>query len=77
MAMSGTKLTIDQMLLALVVDNLNFIAWTKTKDARHGKFKQKSMLKMLTEENTKTKDDLISFKTPEEFEEYMNQFNSR
>ena len=74
MKLSGTKLTIDQMLMAMIADNLQFLAWTKTKDAKHGKYKQKSILKTLQGEYDKPKDDLLSFKTVEEYEEYMKQF---
>ena len=46
---SKTKLTIEQMLLAMLVDGI---------------------FKKLTEEN-KPKDELMSFRTPEEFEAWM------
>lgn len=76
MKLSNTKLTVEQMLLAIVADNLQYIAWTKTKDARKGRYKNKSILKTLQGEyqNGNGKDDLMSFKTVEEFEEYMTQF---
>ena len=74
MKLSETKVTIEQMMMAMMADNLNFLAWTKTKDAKHGKYKQKSILKTLMGEYDKKKDDLISFKTVEEYEEYMKQF---
>ena len=60
--------------MAMMVDNLNFIAWSKTKDAKHGRYKQKSILKTLMGEYDKKKDDLEVFETIEEFEEYMNGF---
>ena len=60
--------------MAMVVDDLNFLAWTKTRDAKHGKYKQKSILKVLQGEYDTKKEDLISFKTVEEYEEYMKQF---
>lgn len=74
MKMSGAKITIEQMLLAIIADGIQFLGWTKTKDAKHGKYKQKSILKTLQGEYDKPKDDLISFKTVEEYEEYMKQF---
>lgn len=73
--LSDSKLSIEQMLLSMLVDNMNFLAWTKTKDAkRGGRFKQKSVLKTLQGEYQKAKDELMSFKTIEEYEEYMKQF---
>jgi len=74
MKVSNTKITIDQMIMAIIADNLQFLSWTKTKDAKHGRYKQKSILKTLNGEYEKEKDDLISFKTVEEYEEYMMQF---
>lgn len=74
MKLSGTKITIEQMLMAIIADNLQFLSWTKTKDAKHGRYKQKSILKTLQGEYDRPKDDLMTFKTIEEYEEYMKQF---
>lgn len=74
MKVSNAKITVDQIIMAIIADNLQFISWTKTKDAKHGRYKQKSILKTLNGEYDKEKDDLISFKTVEEYEEYMKQF---
>lgn len=74
MKMSGAKLTVEQMLMAIMADSLQFLSWTKTKDAQHGRYKQKSILKTLMGEYDKQKDDLISFSSIEEYEEHMKQF---
>lgn len=71
---SGTRLSVEQMLSAMTVDSLNFLAWTKTKDAQRGRFKQKSILKTLMGEYDNKKEELMSFKTIEEYEEHMKQF---
>lgn len=71
---SKTKLNIEQMLMAMMVDDLNFLAWTKTKDAKHSRYKKKSVLKLLQGEYEKEKDELQSFATIEEYENYMKQF---
>lgn len=65
---SKTKLTIEQMLLAMLVDGVNISIWQRggAKKSR----KPISIFKKLTEEN-KPKDELMSFRTPEEFEEWM------
>lgn len=76
MYLADTKLTIDQMILSIVADNLQFISWTKTKDAKHGRYNGKSILKTLNGDNEIGKEDLISFATIEDFEEYMEQFNN-
>lgn len=73
---SDTKITLDQMLMAMMVDSLKFISWTFTQEARRGKpYKQKSVLKTLQGEYESEKDDLESFSTVEEFNAYMEQFN--
>lgn len=72
---SNTKITINQIMMAMCVDALQFIAWTKTKDAQHGRYKQKSILKALQGEYDKQNDDLVSFDTIEDFENYMKQFH--
>ena len=64
MKMAGMKLTIDQTLMALILDDLNLMMWAKSK--RHGS-KPKSVYKLLTEE-PKPKDELMKFKDIESFE---------
>lgn len=72
---SDTKLTLEETLLAMILDGINFICWTYTKEAKKGRpYSKKSVLKLLNGEYDKEKDDLEIFKTIEEFEEYMNQF---
>lgn len=73
MHVSGNKITLEQMLLAIIADNLNFLSWTKTKDAKKGRYKKKSIFKTLISDEKK-KDDLVGFKTVEEYENYMKQF---
>ena len=64
---SGQKLTIEQSLLAFILDDLNLILWSKSK--RRGA-KPKSIYKKLTEEKAR-KDELRSFDTPEDYEAWM------
>lgn len=66
MKMSGQKLTIDQTLLALILDDFNLLLWSRSK--RHGS-KPKSAYKLLTEE-PKPKDELMKFKDVESFEKW-------
>lgn len=73
MHISGSKINLEQILLAIIADNLNFLSWTKTKEAKKGRYKKKSILKTLTEEKKK-KDDLVSFGSIEDYEQYMKQF---
>lgn len=62
------------MLDAMMVDSLSFLSWTKTKDAQHGRYKQKSILKTLLGEYDEQKDELMSFDSIEAYEEHMKQF---
>lgn len=66
MKMAGIKLTIEQTLMALILDDLNLIMWQRSK--KHGS-KPKSAYKLLTEE-PKPKEELMRFKDIESFEEW-------
>lgn len=71
---SKQRLTLEQFLLSIIADNLQWMSWTKTKDARHNKNKPKSILVRLTEEDKNN--DIVSFKSPEEYEEYMRKLRN-
>lgn len=72
MHMSDSRLTLNQMMMAAILDELRFLSWTKTK---HGKrYNQKRILKALQGEYDTKKDELMSFKTVEEYERYMKRF---
>lgn len=47
MALSGQRITTDTLLLASAVDQLNFIAWTKTENAQNGFGRPKSVVNAL------------------------------
>lgn len=62
------------MLMAAIVDNLQFISWTKTKAAQKGNNKPKSVFnKLMGFDKKNTKDELMSFSSPEEFELWRRQ----
>lgn len=65
---SGINLTLNQMLLAMLVDGVNISIWQRggAKKSR----KPQSIFKKLTEK-TKPKDELMSFRSPEEYETWM------
>lgn len=67
---SGVNLTMDQMLLAMLVDGVNMSIWQRggAKKSR----KPMSIFKKLTEKE-KPKDELMSFRTPEEYEAFMKR----
>lgn len=56
------------MLLALLVDGVNISNWLQNGAKRNRK--PQSIFRKLTEQE-KPKDELMSFRTPEEYEEWM------
>ena len=71
---SNNKLSFNQMLLCSIYDSLQFLCWTKTKDAQKNKNRPKSILEKMLGEDKKNKDELQSFATIEEYETYMSRF---
>lgn len=63
MALSGNQLTIEEYMMATIIDQLSVIIWSKTKDASKGRNKPKSILEKLTKNNEITK-----FENAESFE---------
>lgn len=64
MKLSGQKLNLNKSLQALIVDDLNFLVWAKTKDAQKNKNKPKSIFKALTSTATQ---DLFGFDSVDDF----------
>lgn len=73
MHFAGAKIKTDTMLLALTVDRLTALLWTKTKDAEKGRNKPKSIYEALTGINENKETDAKTFSTAEEFYKYRNQ----
>lgn len=73
MNISESKLTFEQMLLASAVDNLNFLAWTKTKDAQKNMNRPKSVLEKILNEEQKV--EYKAFETAEELEAFFKRIN--
>ena len=65
---TGINLTLDQMLLAMIVDGINISIWQRG-GAKKSK-KPQSIFKKLTEKE-KPKDELMAFKSPEDYEAWM------
>lgn len=62
--LTGVNVTLDQMLLALILDDFNFFLWSRRR--KKGP-KPKQVYKMLTEPE-KPKEELMSFRSPKEYE---------
>lgn len=70
MKMSGTKVSQEILLIASAVDNLSFLAWSKTEDAQKNRNRPKSIVGILMGEHSKSKEKnaVMAFDTAEEFE---------
>lgn len=67
---SSNPLTLDQMLLCMIEDSINRLIWGL--GGSKASKKPASLLKKLTQKK-KEKDELMSFTSPEEYEEWMRQ----
>lgn len=67
MRISGSSITIEQMMLASIVDNTRMNAWLQSSDAVSGSNKPSSLLaKLLNEEK---EDDIVAFVSGQEFDD--------
>ena len=74
-AMSGMKVSLDTLLLAVISDNLSWLVWSKTKDAQKGKNKPQSVVEAINGKD-KTEEEIkenLTFQTAEDFEALWNQ----
>lgn len=69
MKMSGISVPHDIILLAQIVDRLNLIIWSKTKDGRKGRNRPESIAEALLhpEKVTAKKMNVTAFASPEDF----------
>lgn len=72
MKLSGTHITLEQQLLAAILDDIRFIRWTKTDHGRRKTYNGKSVYQELM--NPKEKEEFMVFDSPEDFDEYMRSF---
>ena len=66
MAVSGSSVPTDMLMKAIMADALNWLVWSKTKDASRNRNKPKSLVDMITRRKTS---DLEAFRTVDEFEQ--------
>lgn len=70
MKVANTKVTTETLLLASAVDQLNFIAWSKTEDAQHGHGRPKSVVNAIL--NPQEHENEV-FTSADEFERMRNE----
>lgn len=73
--LSGARVSTEIQLQAAAVDALNFLVWAKTKNAKHGTNKPKSIYEALTSEPKQ--DEYIGFDSAAEFEKARAAILSR
>lgn len=73
MEASGSKITLEQSLLAHIADDLSFQSWAKTKDGQKNRNRPNSILKTLLEDK---KDEMETFMTPEDFDKAWEQITN-
>ena len=70
MKIADTKVTTETLLLASAVDQLNFIAWSKTEDAQRGHGRPKSVVNALINPQERENE---AFTSADEFERMRNE----
>ena len=70
MKVANTNVTTETLLLASAVDQLNFIAWSKTEDAQHGNGRPKSVVNALINPQERENE---TFTNADEFERMRNE----
>ena len=65
MSLNGMRVTPRDLLIAAAVDRLSLLVWTKTKDAKKGRKRPKSIVEAITKEEKK---EYTSFASPDDFE---------
>ena len=67
MHIGDASLTLEQMLLGRIADELALIFWTKTKDGQKNRNRPKPILESLMHPNGKKENDNASYASGEEF----------
>lgn len=70
---SGQSVPIETLLLAGISDSLRTLVWFETKDGQKGKNKPPSLVGMLTKKNKETENDVVTFKSGEDFSNLRNR----
>lgn len=65
--MSGGGVKMDTLLLAMVVDRLSLLVWSKTRDGEKGRGRPSMIAKKLAKGRERPKNDLVGFDHPADF----------
>lgn len=69
---AGIRLSLTEVMLALIVDGINTLIWQQTKDGMKGRNRPESLLKKLTEEK-QPKEDLQTFENVDSYEAWYKE----
>lgn len=69
MAMSKSRLTTEQTLLALISDNTRMLAWLNSSDGMHGINRPKSLIEILSGDAKVQESNIQTFQNGQEFED--------
>lgn len=73
MKLSNQTVTSEMLINAAILDNLSFIAWSKTKDAQKGKNAPDSLVARLQGKHKDDKNEFVTFENPEDFFEMRDK----
>lgn len=75
MHIGNTSLTLEQMLLGRIADELALIFWTKTKDGQKNRNRPRPILDSLMNTDSKKENDNICYASGEDFMEAWHVIN--
>lgn len=78
MKMSGAKVTQEILILSMIADRLGILVWLFTEDGRNGRNRPPQLIEMLYgKEIKRAKSSVLTFDTPEAFEEARREILNR
>lgn len=77
MKITNRKLTYEQSVNTMILDGINWLKWSKTKDGLKGIGMPKSIYKQICVIEEEKESDIITFDSGEDFMEYRNRLAGR
>lgn len=77
MKITKRKLTFDQAINTMMLDGINWLKWSKTKDAQKGIGTPKSIYKQLCEIEEVSESEVVTFNSGADFMKYRNYLIGR
>lgn len=71
--MSNEKVSLQNYLLASIMDRLSLLVWFQTKDGQDGKNRPLMMVDALLRNEIESESDIEAFESVEEYEAYRNR----